>query len=234
MKRFGFIFPICFGAFIVRDNFLRKHGHFFMFEPPFLPKIAKITFFEVVFKFTVVDYPRRAAFKKNPIMLNLLSGLVAGDSAICGRLAALILRLRPAGLRFEEFRSPVKRGGLGLRFSNRSGLRPAAIWICGHKPKFRSHSGIGCDFGAGWRCGWKATKMLNRIFGCKKPLFVAQKMHKIFMYCEPRHSSQNILRWYENMFLLFCGMGKIKCGFWEFFLQRFVCLQPWTCAKTME
>ena len=56
-----------------------------------------------------------------------LSGLVAGDSAICGRLAALILRLRPAGLRFEELRSPVKRGGLGLRFSNRSGLRPAAI-----------------------------------------------------------------------------------------------------------
>ena len=48
---------------------------------------------------------------------------MAGDSAICGRLAALILRLRPAGLRFEEFRSPVKRGGLGLRFSNRSGLR---------------------------------------------------------------------------------------------------------------
>ena len=39
----------------------------------------------------------------------------------------VILRLRPAGLRFEEFRSPVKRGGLGLRFSNRSGLRPAAI-----------------------------------------------------------------------------------------------------------
>ena len=56
-----------------------------------------------------------------------LSGLVAGDSAICGRLAALILRLRPAGLRFEEFRSPVTWGGLGLRFSNRSGLRPAAI-----------------------------------------------------------------------------------------------------------
>ena len=43
-----------------------------------------------------------------------LSGLVAGDSAICGRLAALILRLRPAGLRFEEFRSPVKRGRVGL------------------------------------------------------------------------------------------------------------------------
>ena len=78
-----------------------------------------------------------------------LSGLVAGDSAICGRLAALILRLRPAGLRFEEFRSPVKRGGLGLRFSNRSGLRPAAIGICGHKLKFCSHSGIGCDFSAG-------------------------------------------------------------------------------------
>ena len=57
----------------------------------------------------------------------VLSGLVAGDSEICGRLAALILRLRPEGLRFEEFRSLVKRGGLGLRFSNRSGLRPAAI-----------------------------------------------------------------------------------------------------------
>ena len=49
----------------------------------------------------------------------MLSGLVAGDSAICGRVAALILRLRPAGVRFEEFRSPVRRGGLGLRFSNR-------------------------------------------------------------------------------------------------------------------
>ena len=61
------------------------------------------------------------------VLLLVLSGLVAGDSAICGRLAALILRVRPAGLRFEGFRSPVKRGGLGLRFSNRSGLRPAAI-----------------------------------------------------------------------------------------------------------
>ena len=95
------------------------------------------------------------AFKRIPKIQQCLSGLVAGDSAICGRLAALILRLRPAGLRFEEFRSPVKRGGLGLRFSNRSGLRPAAIWICGHKPKLRSHSGIGCDFGAGWSCGWR-------------------------------------------------------------------------------
>ena len=45
---------------------------------------------------------------------SLHGGLVAGDAAICGRLAALILRLRPAGLRFEEFGSPVKRGGLGL------------------------------------------------------------------------------------------------------------------------
>ena len=56
--------------------------------------------------------------------LHHLSGLVAGDSAICGRLAALILRLRPAGLRFEEFRSLVKRGGFlsvpkTLRFQNR-------------------------------------------------------------------------------------------------------------------
>ena len=64
---------------------------------------------------------------KNGPNFFLLSGLVAGDSAICSRLAALILRLRPAGLRFEEFRSLVKRGGLGLRFSNRSGLRPVAI-----------------------------------------------------------------------------------------------------------
>ena len=60
---------------------------------------------------------RKEGFTRSPPNL---SGLVAGDSAICGRLAA-------AGLRFEEFRSPVKRGGLGLRFSNRSGLRPVAI-----------------------------------------------------------------------------------------------------------
>ena len=32
-----------------------------------------------------------------------LSGLVAGDFAICGRLAALILQLWLAGLRFGEF-----------------------------------------------------------------------------------------------------------------------------------
>ena len=57
-----------------------------------------------------------------------LSVLGAGDSAICGRLAAPILRLQPAGLRFGELRPPqLYRGGLGLRFSNRSGLRPAAI-----------------------------------------------------------------------------------------------------------
>ena len=52
--------------------------------------------------------PNRSGF---PLPQGDLSGLVAGDSAICGRLAALILRLRLAGLRFEEFRSPVKRGG---------------------------------------------------------------------------------------------------------------------------
>ena len=55
-----------------------------------------------------------------------ISGLVAGDSAICGRLAALILRLWLAGLQFFG-----DTGGLGLRFSNRSELRPVAIWMCG-------------------------------------------------------------------------------------------------------
>ena len=48
-----------------------------------------------------------------------LSGLVAGDSAICGRLAALILRLRPAGSRFEEFRSLKGRVGLAILKSQR-------------------------------------------------------------------------------------------------------------------
>ena len=43
-----------------------------------------------------------------------LSGLVAGDSAICGRLAALILRLRFAGLRFGEFRPPQIQRRVGL------------------------------------------------------------------------------------------------------------------------
>ena len=60
----------------------------------------------------------------------LLSGLVAGDSAICGRLAALILRLRPAGLRFEEFRSAVKT------------LRAKGKLIC--EPRFSTPAR--CDF----------------------------------------------------------------------------------------
>ena len=79
------------------------------------------------FATTVGNEYDRSVFNMTGSLGHNLSGLVAGDSAICGRLAALILRLRPAGLRFEEFRSPVKRGGLGLRFSNRGGLRPAAI-----------------------------------------------------------------------------------------------------------
>ena len=52
--------------------------------------------------------------QRPPVYGQKLSGLVAGDSAICGRLAALILRLRPAGLRLEEFRSLVKKGRVGL------------------------------------------------------------------------------------------------------------------------
>ena len=64
---------------------------------------------------------------RHRIVYNSFGHLVALWPAILRFAAAwpLILRLRPAGLRFEEFRSPVKRGGLGLRFSNRSGLRPA-------------------------------------------------------------------------------------------------------------
>ena len=42
----------------------------------------------------------------------MLSGLVAGDSAICGHLAAPMMPLRPAGLRFEEFR-PLQVYGAG-------------------------------------------------------------------------------------------------------------------------
>ena len=56
-----------------------------------------------------------------------LSGLVAGDSAVCGRLVALFC---DCGLRVCDLGSSDqlrKRGALGLRFSNRSWLRPAAI-----------------------------------------------------------------------------------------------------------
>ena len=42
-------------------------------------------------------------------------------------LAALILRLQPAGCDLESPKHHKYRGGLGLRFSNRSGLRPVAI-----------------------------------------------------------------------------------------------------------
>ena len=37
-----------------------------------------------------------------------------------------------------DFRTIVSRGGLGLRVSNHSGLRPAAILICSHKTNVRS------------------------------------------------------------------------------------------------
>ena len=43
-----------------------------------------------------------------------LGGLLAGDSAICSRLSALILRLRPVGLRFgweTGFYTPLVLGG---------------------------------------------------------------------------------------------------------------------------
>ena len=94
-----------------------------------------------------------------------LSGLVASDSAIC---AALILRLQLAGLRIVEFRPPqIMWGWLGLAIcSNRSGLRPTAIWICGHKPKTTFPLGNRLRF----RCGLKLRATLRpkalAICGC--------------------------------------------------------------------
>ena len=40
------------------------------------------------------------------------------------------------GQKKGDFWTVFSKGGLGLWVSNRSGLRPAAIWICGHKTKF--------------------------------------------------------------------------------------------------
>ena len=64
------------------------------------------------------------------------------------------------------------RGGLGLRFSNRSGLRPVAIWACGYKPRMSFPLGNRLRFQVRLElrvtlrpkslaicgCGWKATK----------------------------------------------------------------------------
>ena len=62
-----------------------------------------------------------------------LSGLVAGDLAICGRLAALIPRLRP-DLRSADHLT--FRVGLGLRF----GLRPLRFESAAISQQFRSLS----------------------------------------------------------------------------------------------
>ena len=60
----------------------------------------------------------------------IINGLVAGDSAICGPSSAIAA----CGFAICKFGSLLKGGGLGLRFSNRSGLMPIAICICRHKP----------------------------------------------------------------------------------------------------
>ena len=53
--------------------------------------------------------------------------MVAGDAGICGPLAALILRLRSAGLRFGEFQITCNKGRVGLAIlkSQRVEARPA-------------------------------------------------------------------------------------------------------------
>ena len=74
-------------------------------------------------------------FSCAPGCVHALSGLVAAILRFAAALAALILRLRPAGCDLGSPKHHTYRGGLGLRFSNRSGLRPVAIWLCGHKPR---------------------------------------------------------------------------------------------------
>ena len=59
----------------------------------------------------------------------------APRSAILVASWPAILRLRLAGCDLGSAKLHKYRGGLGLRFSNRSRLRPVAIWVCGHKPK---------------------------------------------------------------------------------------------------
>ena len=106
-----------------------------------------------------------------------LSGLVAGDSAICGRLAALILRLRSAGLRFEEFGSPVKRGRVGLAIlQSQRGWGRLRFESAATSQNFVPTRELVCDFGGGLKlrvtlrpkslaiCGrrWKATKVSTK------------------------------------------------------------------------
>ena len=57
----------------------------------------------------------------------LLVALWLAILRLVAALAALILRLRPAGCDLASAKLHKYRGGLGLRFSNRSGLRPVAI-----------------------------------------------------------------------------------------------------------
>ena len=57
-----------------------------------------------------VDLKSEEVCEKLSRNVRWLSGLIASDSEICGRLAALILRLRPVGLRSGDCDSQIAAG----------------------------------------------------------------------------------------------------------------------------
>ena len=77
-----------------------------------------------------------------------MSGLVASDSTILRPLGGPSCAIAACGFAIWGSDHPVSnnRAWLGLRFSNRSGLRPAARWICGHEPKILIPIGIRLRF----------------------------------------------------------------------------------------
>ena len=73
----------------------------------------------------IIDFSQ--AKRCPPNMLRPLVALWPAILRFAAALAALILRLQPAGCDFGSSKHHRYRGGLGLRFSNRGGLRPIAI-----------------------------------------------------------------------------------------------------------
>ena len=82
------------------------------------------------------------------LWLQCLSGLVAGDSAICGRLAAVILRLRLAGCDWGVQTTTGIGAGWACNSQIAAGCGPLRFKSAAMRQKNRSRSGIASDFGA--------------------------------------------------------------------------------------
>ena len=97
-------------------------------------------------RFDLLQYPHH---QEAPLATTLLklSDLVGDASSICGRQAALILRLQPAGLRFGEFRSPLKQGRVGLQI-----LKSQRVEACCDLNLQPKSPGITCSLELWGRC----------------------------------------------------------------------------------